>query len=479
MLNERYIIKHIKYMFNIIVRSLILSLIMSTSLNVSAQLQRTSQPDVDTNSLRSKLLKGNVEARFRLYMMSTDNAAGLTDYHALAFGGGLRYETGDWHGLSLGVSGFFIWNLGSSDLSKRDAVTGAKSRYEIGQFDTENPGNRNDMDRLEDFFINYKRKAITFRFGKQEIKTPFINPQDGRMRPTGEQGLWTEWEPRKNLKFQGGWLYKMSPRGTVKWYGVAESIGLYPVGLGVDGKPSNYATNIESTGIGILGIQYQVKGMNLQLWEHMIQGVFHTTMIQLERKPGPGKLMGIETGFQYIFQEPLKDGGNHDQTKVYFSKHAQTHVVSAKVGWKYKSSTLRLNATHIANTGRFLMPREWGREPFYTFIPRERNEGAGGVNAVTMNYIREHAKKKWRTEVSYGYYDMPDVKNALLNKYQMPSYHHLLADVKYAFKNWAEGLSIEALYTYKKNGGEIYGDQKYQINKVDMHHFNLILNYVL
>jgi hypothetical protein len=271
----------------------------------------------------------------------------------------------------------------------------------------------------------------------------------------------------------------MSPRGTVKWYGVAESIGLYPVGLGVDGKPSNYATNIESAGIGILGIQYQVKGMNLQLWEHMIQGVFHTTMIQLERKPGPGKLKGIESGFQYIFQEPLKDGGNHDQTKVYFSKHAQTHVVSAKVGWKYKSSTLRLNATHIANTGRFLMPREWGREPFYTFIPRERNEGAGGVNAVTMNYIREHAKKKWRTEVSYGYYDMPDVKNALLNKYQMPSYHHLLADVKYAFKNWAEGLSIEALYTYKKNGGEIYGDQKYQINKVDMHHFNLILNYVL
>jgi hypothetical protein len=62
------------------------------------------------------------------------------------------------------------------------------------------------MDRLEDFFINYKRKAITLRFGKQEIKTPFINPQDGRMRPTGEQGLWTEWEPRKNLKFQGGYI---------------------------------------------------------------------------------------------------------------------------------------------------------------------------------------------------------------------------------------------------------------------------------
>jgi hypothetical protein len=74
---------------------------------------------------------------------------------------------------------------------------------------------------------------------------------------------------------------------------------------------------------------------------------------------------------------------------------------------------------------------------------------------------------------------MPDVKNAELNKYQMPSYHHILADVKYGFKGFLDGLSLEALYAYKKNAGETYGDEKYLINKVDMHHFNLILNYVL
>ena len=35
----------------------------------------------------------------------------------------------------------------------------------------------------------------------------------------------------------------------------------------------------------------------------------------------------------------------------------------------------------------FLMPREWGREPFYTFLPRERNEGLGGVNAWTCQLM--------------------------------------------------------------------------------------------
>ncbi len=28
-------------------------------------------------------------------------------------------------------------------------------------------------------------------------------------------------------------------------------------------------------------------------------------------------------------------------------------------------------------------------------------------------------------ELSYGFYDMPDVKNYRLNKYQIPSYHQL------------------------------------------------------
>jgi hypothetical protein len=471
--------KQINKKHNMLNRMLIIFYLLSSTKSILAQHQYSSPIVTDTNSLRSKLLKGKVEVRFRMYMMTTDNTSLLTDYSALAFGGGLHYESGEWNGLSLGVSGFFIWNLASTDLSKRDPVTGAKNRYEIGQFDVENPENRNDMDRLEDFYINYKRKSLAVRFGKQEIKTPFINPQDGRMRPTGEQGFWTEWNLHRHLKLQGGWIYKISPRGTVKWYGIAESMGLYPAGVSSDGTPSAYSSNLESAGIGILAIQYQSKDIHVQVWEHMVEGIFHTTMLQLERKPTSEQQRGIESGIQYVFQEPLRDGGHQEPVKAYFSKGTQTHVVSAKVGWKCKSSIVRLNATHIANTGRFLMPREWGREPFYTFIPRERNEGAGGLNAITLNYIRENKQKKWRTEISYGYYAMPDVKNAKLNKYQMPSYNHLLADVKYAFKGWAEGLSVEGLYTYKKNAGETYGDPRYLINKVNMHHFNLILNYIL
>jgi hypothetical protein len=124
-----------------------------------------------------------------------------------------------------------------------------------------------------------------------------------------------------------------------------------------------------------------------------------------------------------------------------------------------------------------LFPREWGREPMYTFLKRERNEGAGDVNAFSVNYFRDWGKRL-RSEIGYGYYDMPGVTNIKLNKYAMPSYHQALADVLYNFSGFMKGLQVEALYTFKLDAEETESG-RLAINKVNMHHFNLILNYHL
>jgi hypothetical protein len=86
--------------------------------------------------------------------MATDNDNNLTDYYANAGGGGIRFETAKFHGFQFGVSGFYIFNLASSDLSKADATTGQMNRYEIGLFDHTDPTNGRDIDRLEEFFQN-------------------------------------------------------------------------------------------------------------------------------------------------------------------------------------------------------------------------------------------------------------------------------------------------------------------------------------
>ncbi len=434
----------------------------------------------DTTSLRHALRKGRFDAHFRLYYMTTQNEAELSDYYALAFGGGIRYETGAYKGFRLGVGGFFTWNLASSDLSEPDPVTGAKNRYEIGQFDVENPDNRNDLDRLEDFYLSYEHKGLKLTLGKQVMQSPFVNPQDGRMRPTGEQGLWAFWKPDARWKIEGGWLTKISPRGTVRWFDVDESIGIYPVGVNIFGERSSYAGNLSSAGIGILGAHYTRKeqGLHLQFWEHFTEGIFNTVLVQGDvERPVGAHLLAIG-GLQYIYQHPVGQGGNADQRKAYFDPGQQSQAFSVRAGLRKRHTQLLLNATRITADGRFLMPREWGREPFYTFLPRERNEGSGDVWAFSTNLVRQFPTQRIRAELSYGYYDLPDPLDARLNKYQFPSYHHFLADIRYQFRGFLEGLNLQALYVYKLQAGDTPENPRFVINKVNMHHVNLIVNYV-
>ena len=139
------------------IRASIFFFFLTLSNLLTAQENEISK-QTDTTSLQHALRKGHFEAHFRLYYMSTNNQRPLTDYYALAFGGGVKYETGKFKNFQVGIGGFFIWNLTSSNLAIPDSLTGIKNRYEIGQFDMENPENKNDMDRLEDFYLKYSLK---------------------------------------------------------------------------------------------------------------------------------------------------------------------------------------------------------------------------------------------------------------------------------------------------------------------------------
>jgi hypothetical protein len=200
-------------------------------------------------------------------------------------------------------------------------------------------------------------------------------------------------------------------------------------------------------------------------------------MFQTDAEWSLGGSHALITGLQYTHQNAIHDGGNKVLAKTYFDPRQKSNVFSGRLGLKNKQSRLQVNYTRITADGRFLFPREWGREPMYTFMKRERNEGAGDVNAFSVNYFRNWGKKI-KAEIGYGYYDMPGVTNIALNKYAMPSYHHVLADASYYFSGFMKGLQVEALYTFKIEGESVESG-RLSINKVNMHHFNLILNYHL
>ena len=446
---------------------------------VSAQgIHSFHEADKDTNTLSHFFEKGRFYGHARSYMAGTINQGDLTDYYAWGIGAGIGYETPKFFKhFQVGLSGFFMFNIKSSDLSKIDPKTNQANRYEIGLFDIERPDDHEDLDRFEELFVKtHLGKKSTLTIGRQIPQTPFINPQDGRMRPTLVEAAVLELKEFKNLNLHGEYIWRISPRSTVRWFETAESMGIYPVGVDINGKPSQYKNNVESVGVGIIGAVYQKKQWNIQLWDTFIDNVLNTAQLKAEWKSKPIAGKNWIFGGQYIQQNAVGNGGNEDPTKAYTQENSSSNVFSGRLGQQSAKFDWFLNGTRITAKGRYLMPREWGRETFYTFMPRERNEGFGDVTAVTVNTFFK-PKKNIKIELSGGYFQLPDVKNFALNKYGLPTYSQINLGLTYQFDHYLKGLNALLLVVRKDEIGETYQNDRFVFNKVNITHLNLIINY--
>lgn len=433
----------------------------------------------DSLCLKDCFTKAHWEAHTRSFFMATVNEGELKDDYALASGAGIGVLTMPFHGVQIGVSGFFMYNMFSSEINKVDSLTLQPNRYEVGLFDITNHNNKNDLDRLEELFIKYAYSKSSVTVGKININTPFLNPQDGRMRPTIEQGIWLSVLESKKIGFNGGWIWKISPRSTVEWFSMANSMGVYASGVGVDGKKSNYFGNVESAGMAIANVYFNPsEKIKINLWNGFLDNVMNTAMIEINTNQSlqENKLKFYQ-GVQYLRQDAVNHGGNENQSKTYMNENAQSNVISAQLGIKTKKVNTSINYTHITGDGRYLMPKEWGREVFYTFLPRERNEGFGNLHAFMTKTTLTLFKTKFKTSLGYGYYNLPDVKNYRLNKYGIPSYHQINYDASYSFDKFFKGLELKLLVACKIRQGETYNNLKYVYNKVNMVNFNIILDF--
>ncbi|MBC6490241.1 OprD family outer membrane porin [Flavihumibacter stibioxidans] len=460
-----------KFLFTFII-------ITSTRLQAQEEHPQPDKKESDTTSILHAFKKGHIHGHFRYFFMATDNASGLTDYYANALGGGIKYETAPFKGFQLGVGGFFIYNIGSSDLATPDPASGAANRYELGLFDIQDPENKNDIDRLEELYLKYNFRKSDIIAGKQLPEMPFINQQDGRMRPTEMDGAMVNFREFKNTTITAGYLWQISPRSTVEWFSIGESIGVYSMGVAVDGTPSNYRNQLESGGIAVLGIQRKIgKHLTVQLWEQYVDNIFNTAMVQADLVKPLNNRLKLTAGLQLIRQDAINDGGNEDPSKTYFEKGSKSYVWGLMAGVKDTRWDASLNYTRITKDGRYLMPREWGKDPFYTFLPRERNEGNGDLDAVVAKFSYAFPRVHLKSTLGYGHYYLAEVTNTAHNKYGLPSYNQLNATLKYDFQKVLKGFDAQFIYVYKGGIGKDFGNPKYIINKVDKSHFNLIINY--
>lgn len=431
----------------------------------------------DSLCLKDCLLKAHWEAHTRTFVMSTINEGDLKDDYAIASGAGIGVLTKPLYGFQVGVSGFFMYNLASSKIHEVDSLTLASNRYEIGLFDIEDHTNKRDLDRLEELYLKYNLSKSSITVGKMNLNTPFFNPQYGRMRPTVEEGAWLSIKESDKIGFNGGWIWEVSPRSTVNWYSLANSMGVFPAGVNTDGKKSDYYENIVgNSGMAIANIYFNPsKKFKINLWNGYLENVMNTALIEINSEQPKEKIQFYE-GLIFLHQDAVNNGGNVNQDKTYMNRGAQSNVISAQIGLKNKKINSSLNYTHITGDGRYLMPKEWGAEVFYTYFNRERNEGFGNVHAF-MTKTTFTLNSRFQTALGYGYYQLPDVKNYRLNKYALPSYHQINYYATYSFDKFFKGLELRFLVAYKLKQGETYNNLKYVYNKVNMVNFNFIIDF--
>ncbi|MBK6263550.1 OprD family outer membrane porin [Marivirga sp. S37H4] len=445
---------------------LLLCPIFGNSQNNNQQLQSIDSVNLESfnpneaHSFKEWFQKGHTSGIIRANMMHTLRPKAETYNGALALGGRLYYHTSYWKGLKLGVGGLFTYNVASTNLASNNYMFAPK--WERQLFDLQDPVNKHDLDRLEELFVKYRHKDSYIKLGKMLVETPFVNPQDSRMKPSAFQGLWIDWNEGHRLELNGGIFNKVSPRSTTEWIGISESIGLYErYQKGDTSSPIH-----ENINLWILGAHYKINSnMNYHNWQYYISQFSYVNFNQLEWRKSP-----IQIGIQYVFQKGL------DKRQLFSKMPAKqnTSIMSGQVKWIAPKWQISYNITQGLSDTPFIFSKEWGNDPFYTYISRHRIEGLNGVNShsIKLNLQPFNNWKDFNLGV-YGIRTAYEEVDVLLNNSTDSYLNQLSLDMQAHFSKHWENLSFRFLNTILIAKGKVINP----FLKEEIFHSQLIVNY--
>ncbi|MEB2777019.1 hypothetical protein SYJ56_17005 [Algoriphagus sp. D3-2-R+10] len=423
-----------------------------------------------------KKLQVAPDVHFRMFWMSTSYSKDYKEDYALgtSLNLGTKFNYVKHWEFRVGYSVYA--NLRSSDLASLDPVSGGGNRYEVGLFDLLNQQDR-FFGKLENLSLSYSKAKWGVSVGRMGINTDWINAQDGRLSPTGIEGVKVWFATNTNWEFSAWGIGKMSVRGTSEWLSIGESIGVFPVGRNLNGDGSQYAGSTESKWIGITEVTKEWYGVNLTLSNTLVQNISNTIWTTLERKwqnekAGITWLWGVQAGFQ----SGLGDGGNENPTFQYKDPKDRNWAVSTQFGFRNNAWNLNLNYTKAGGEGLWLSPREWGKDAWYTFIPRERNEGFSSLDALTFFAEYTFPNSNLSVFSHLGFHWLPPLDAPSENKYNMPSYSQVNLGLKYKPKSISK-LDFQLLVVNKDALGNPSVKAGQEYNKVGMIHVNGIVNW--
>lgn len=443
---------------------------------------------------------GKVQGQIRLFAMTEEYQEPLHDYQAIALGGKLLYTTPKFKNLDATIDAytthFITDNISSQNIEP--LASNKNSRYVVGLVDSTNY-DASSVSNIGEAYLRYRQGQNSITIGRMKLDTPFVNPQDGRMIPTLAQGIWATSSLNDTYRLQAGYINAFWNRNTPQWKSVEDSLGYgYEMGnSAIEGVAvaGNYYGNTSSDGLYITNIRYELnKRLRLDLWDYYLQNIFNLSYAQAQYTHPAGSFE-LSYALQYIHQQQSGDGGNGEdniatpsndlKAKSYMQEGEHSNTYGAKAAVKYQKSIFALAYNKTTDEGRFLFPREWGKEPLFTFQKRERSDGSGNCHAWLATIEHDFVQQGLNgltIQAGYGQYVKTDPKEWRYNKYGHPSYAQWNIDIFYHFSGVLKGLRAEYLMARKVARGETYqipGPTEYNFifRKNGLTQQNFILNY--
>lgn len=423
-----------------------------------------SESDTTTTSTEHNILEafhhGHLIGQVRNYSMVTLNAGVAEDFYAQAIGASLHYQTAEFYGFSMGLKGLFIHRVFSNDLSH--------ARFERQLFDLENPNNYNELDRLEELYINYHYKDLKLTLGKMDVKSPIVNKHDGRMKPKMFSGLHANYTFKKKHNFSAYHLSKASPRSTVEWFNLHQAIGIYNNGYDAHGEKMHYHGHLDTKFLSLLGYKGQFDShTKIEIWDYYLDNLLNTAQFTVTQEFGDH----FKAKAMYLNQVRVNNRENEFNAE-YIGGEEMTHVFSALIEKDFHDWKLDVMASYIPDKGMYVFPRELGVDPFYTSVTRNWLEGLSDAKAIGV--MVKHNWCDWEVKMSYVHLESEN--DYAKNRYMELSNDQVNIDFTRHFHHALEGLDIRFLYVMKHSGQGI-PDYANVVNRTNYHHLNLIMNF--
>lgn len=439
-----------------------------------ASFARAEGDSVEVHSLKEIFSKGHWHGHFRNFFMATINYGELEDYWTNATGGALLYETAPWHGFNAGVRGIFTYRTVSANIHDGDAAHGG-GKWEKELYDVTRPDEKHDLDRLDELFIRYQSSHFDLVYGKQDINEgPLLLRRDGRMKPFVYRGFWGQYFDTKNHLWLG-WIDGVSPRGMTEWYSLNEAIGTIGEGYSMDGIMAHYHEKSQTRGLAVLGYQRKLNdNLNATEWIYLLDRMFAMYWSQFDWEKN-----NFFAGLQYVHQHALPQQKELDYHDRYYQPDEQANVVCGQFGWNTGKLKMSAAYLHAFDTGRFLYPREMGREDFYVSQTRSWMDGFGNTDVYQLGaeyFIKRDQQDLLDLSLYLNHVQGPGYGNLEFNKYNLPVYDQLTASVKHHFHHLMEGMDLGLLYVARSSNevGEMSENDIYY--RTNFHNINLVLN---